>query len=195
MLTIKFTGFLVGLLFGFVLERGYFCHFSGFVDAVAFKNFRVLKATVWALLLTTIGFHTASALGIIQLNPKPLLVVADLGGGALFGVGMFLVGACMAGTTFKLSMGSVSYLLAAIGLGAGAFITREGFLKPYYTDIQGMMKIEIAKKSPTLANIFGINPWIIVAILSAIFILILIKLKEKILGIAVKKHQFGIKFL
>lgn len=182
-----FSGFLIGLLFGFVLERGYFCHFSGFVDATVFKNYRILKATLWTLLFTTVGFHAAAAAGIIQLNPKPLLIVANLAGGVIFGFGMFLVGACMAGTTFKIGAGTIAYFLAAIGIGAGAFFTREGFLKPYYKNIQEMMKIEIAKKSPTLDNVLGANPWIIVIILSIIFIFLLILLKEKNIGSRAEK--------
>lgn len=176
---LRASGFLVGVLFGFVLERGYFCHFSGFFDMVVLKRYRIARATIWALLISLIGFHLMAQYKIIALNPKPLLLFADLFGGVIFGLGMFMISACMAGATFKFGTGSLSYLLAMAGIGAGAYITKEGFLKSISESMQGVLKLEIGGKSPTLANVLDLNVWIPVVILAGVLIWLLIKLKNK----------------
>lgn len=176
---ITISGLIIGIIFGFILQRGYFCHLSGFVDLVMFKNKRVLKATIWAILVALIGFHVMDAIGLVQLNPKPLWVMANIVGGVIFGIGMFLASGCMAGSTFKIGNGYVGYILAATGMGIGAYITKVGFLKPYSKMLQEYFKITISGKSPTLSNIIGVNSWILVIIISALLIWLLFKIRDK----------------
>lgn len=176
---IVWSGFIVGLLFGFVLQRGYFCHLSGFTDALMFKDFRVVKATIWAVLIAMIGFHLMAGLGMITLNPKPFFWAASIIGGAIFGIGMSLVGGCAGGTTFKIGTGLISYLIAGLGIALGGFFTEAGFLKPYQVALQSATKVVVDGANPTLASIFKLNPWIVVIILAVIFILLLVKLREK----------------
>jgi len=174
-----FSGFLVGILFGFVLQRGYFCHLSGFTEAIMFKNFKIVKATIWAVLIAMLGFHLMASLGIISLNPKPFFWLASIVGGMIFVLGMFLVGACAGGTTFKIGTGLLSYLIAGLGIAIGGLMTAEGFFKPFRELLQGTTKILIAGKTPTLDSIFHLNSWIVVLVLALIFVWLLVKMKEK----------------
>lgn len=176
---ITISGLIIGVIFGFILQRGYFCHLSGFVDLIMFKNKRVLKATIWAILISLIGFHIMDALGIVQLNPKPLWILADIVGGVIFGIGMFLASGCMAGSTFKIGNGYVGYILAAIGMGIGAYITKIGFLRSYTTALQENLKISILGKSPTLSNFLGIDRWVAVIILAVLLIWLLFRMRDR----------------
>lgn len=173
------SGLFVGLLFGFVLERGYFCQYSGLADALMLKNYRIVKATIWAILITMVLFHLMSTMGVISLNPKPLFWGANIVGGVIFGLGVVLVGGCAGGTTFKIGTGLISYLLAGIGIAIGGFITAEGFLSPYKTFLQKSTIIMAGKKAVTLDSIFGVNHWIIVSLLVIGFVLILYSLRDK----------------
>lgn len=175
---IVFSGFLVGLLFGFALERGYFCQHSGFLDAVMFKNYKIIKGTIWAILIAMLGFHFLALFGVITLNPKPFFWGANVVGGIIFALGMFLVGGCAGGTTFKIGTGLISYLLAGIGIALGGYLTAEGPLQAFKTFLQSATKITIDKASPTLASVFNLNPWIVVIVLAAIFVWLLVKLKN-----------------
>lgn len=174
-----FSGFLIGLVFGFVLQRGYFCHLSGFVDLVIFKNKRVLLATLWAILISLIGFHLMDAMEIVKLSPKPFWVLANIAGGLIFGAGMFMASACMGGSTFKIGNGYVGYILAAIGMGFGAYATKVGFLKSFSKTLQDYKVITISGKSPTLSSILGVDSWIVVVVLSLLLIWLLYRLREK----------------
>lgn len=176
---VVFSGFLVGLLFGFVLERGYFCQFSGFLDAVVFRNLKIVKGTIWAVLVAMVGFHLLAQFGVITLSPKPFFWGANIIGGIVFAIGVFLVGGCAGGTTFKIGTGLVSYLLAGLGIALGGFLTAEGFLKNFKDFLQTATKVTVDKASPTLASILDLNPWIVVIILAALFIWLLIKIKNR----------------
>lgn len=169
------SGFLVGLAFGFVLQRGYFCQFSGFIDAIMFRNFKILKGTIWAILVAMIGFHLLASLGYLNLNPKPLFWGANIVGGIIFGIGMFLVGGCIAGTTFKIGNGLIGYLIAGLGIAFGGLMALEGFLKPWREFLQSSTKIGAL----TLASVLKVNPWLVVIFLSLVFLWLLWKLREK----------------
>lgn len=176
---IVFSGFLIGSLFGFILQRGYFCHLSGFVDLVIFKNKRILVATIWAILVALIGFNIMGALEIVKLSPKPFWVLANIAGGLIFAIGMFLASACMGGSTFKIGNGYIGYILAAVGMGIGAYETKIGFLKNFSKTLQDYKVITINGKNPTLASWLGINSWVVIIVLSLLLIWLLYRLREK----------------
>ena len=66
------TGLFVGILFGFVLQRGRFCMNSAFRDIVLFKDYALLKTVAAALLVSLAGFAIMDLTGVITLAPKPL---------------------------------------------------------------------------------------------------------------------------
>ena len=93
MTAVVFTGLLLGIAFGFVLQRGRFCMNSAFRDVVTMKDFTLLKSVGVALLVELIGFTALAMAGVITLNPKPLFWGANIIGGLFFGVGMVIAGA------------------------------------------------------------------------------------------------------
>lgn len=175
---VKLSGLLIGFAFGFVLERGYFCHFSGFSEAIMFRNFKIVKSTIWAVLIAMLGFHFLSTFGIIALSPKPLFWGGSIVGGLIFGIGMGMIGSCTAGTSFKIGTGLIGYLIAGIAIGFGGLWAQEGFLMGIKNSLQSS-KVLINNVPPTLASIFGINSWIVVILLSFLFIILLVELRTK----------------
>ena len=63
------TGLFVGVLFGFVLQRGRFCMNSAFRDAILLKDNVLLKTVFVALLVELVGFAIMDATGAIAINP------------------------------------------------------------------------------------------------------------------------------
>ena len=51
------TGLFIGLIFGFVLQRGRFCMNSAFRDMVVLKDNVLLKTVFVALLVELVGFR------------------------------------------------------------------------------------------------------------------------------------------
>jgi len=121
-------GLIVGVLFGFVLQRGRFCMNSAFRDIILLKEFKLAKAVVIALITLMIGFAIFAMAGIIDLAPKPLKIWGAIVGGLVFGIGMVLAAGCASGTTYRVGEGMMGSVVAGFGLTIGALMTAFGVL-------------------------------------------------------------------
>ena len=152
------TGLFVGILFGFVLQRGRFCMNSAFRDAILLKDNVLLKTVFVALLVEMVGFAIMDGAGAIAINPKPFWWGANLLGSFVFGIGMVLAGGCASGITYRSGEGMVGSMIAVIGLAAGGYFTADGFLKTFRTNLQGATTIAGADgKNLTLHGILGMD--------------------------------------
>ena len=151
------TGLFVGILFGFVLQRGRFCMNSAFRDIVLFKDYALIKTVAVALLVSFAGFAIMDLAGVITLAPKPLWWGANLLGSFVFGIGMVIAGGCASGVTYRVGEGMVGAMTAVLGLAIGAYMTAIGFLSGFKTSLQESTKIMIGDANPTLANVLGID--------------------------------------
>ena len=171
------TGLFVGLLFGFILQRGRFCMNSAFRDVVTLKDYTLLKSVGAALLVMMAGFAIMDMTDIITLNPKPLTWGANLLGSFLFGIGMVIAGGCASGITYRTGEGMVGAITAVLGLAIGGYWTAAGFLKEFKDNLQASTKIMSDEgASLTLANVLGIDhvllAFIIVIIVAVIWIVL-----------------------
>jgi uncharacterized membrane protein YedE/YeeE len=152
------TGLFVGLLFGFILQRGRFCMNSAFRDAILLKDNVLLKTVFVALLVEMIGFSIMDMTGAIAINPKPFWWGANLLGSFIFGIGMVLAGGCASGITYRVGEGMVGSMTAVLGLAIGGYITAAGFLKPFKANLQAATTISGADGSAlTLHGILGMD--------------------------------------
>jgi len=117
------TGLFVGVLFGFVLQRGRFCMNSAFRDAILLKDNILLKTVFVALLIELVGFSIMDMTGAIAINPKPFWWGANLLGSFVFGIGMVLAGGCASGITYRTGEGMVGAMTAVLGLATAGFFT------------------------------------------------------------------------
>jgi uncharacterized membrane protein YedE/YeeE len=171
------SGLIVGILFGFALQRGRFCMNSAFRDILLLKEYTLLKAVIVAIIVSMVGFHLMASFGVLQLNPKPLSWGANIVGGFIFGIGMVLAGGCASGTTYRVGEGMVGSLVALLGYMMSAVITGSGALSGVKSYLETTTKITItdpgpliapSSRSPTLANIIGVDPWIIVIVIAIV---------------------------
>lgn len=152
------TGLFVGLLFGFVLQRGRFCMNSAFRDAILLKDNILLKTVFVALLVELVGFSIMDMTGAIAINPKPFWWGANLLGSFIFGIGMVLAGGCASGITYRVGEGMVGSMTAVLGLALGGYITAAGFLKTFKGTLQAATTIPGADgKALTLHGILGMD--------------------------------------
>ncbi len=160
-----YTGFFVGILFGFALQRGRFCMNSAFRDTILLREFTLLKAVGIALLVQMVGFTVLAMSSVIELNPAPLLGLANVVGSFVFGVGMVLAGGCASGITYRVGEGMVGAMTAVMGLVTGILMTSSGTLKtvmdellkrqPEFTaDVDDL--VVSSNKAFTLANVVGV---------------------------------------
>ncbi len=152
------TGLFVGVLFGFILQRGRFCMNSAFRDAILLKDNVLLKTVFVALLVELVGFAIMDATGAIAINPKPFWWGANLLGSFIFGIGMVLAGGCASGITYRVGEGMVGSMTAVLGLAIGGYITAAGFLKSFKANLQAATTIPGADGSAlTLHGILGMD--------------------------------------
>jgi len=183
--SLMISGLVVGIIFGFVLQRGRFCMNSAFRDIILMKEYTLLKAVALAIVVQMIGFHLMATMGYIQLNPKTFYWGAMIVGGFIFGVGMVLAAGCASGTTYRVGEGMMGSFVALLGLMIGGVITSGGALmelKSYLQPTEGVLKavtadnpgLYVKNSNLTLANVFGLDPWIFVIIISIIIVAVLI---------------------
>ena len=129
---------VVGLCFGFALERAGFGSSRRLAGIFYFRDMVVLKVMFTAVLVAMIGLHYALGLGLIgeeQMFLMPSVYGAQAVGGLLLGVG-FVMGAWCPGTAaVGLASGrwDAAVFLGGVGLGSILFNEMFGMLKGLYT--------------------------------------------------------------
>jgi uncharacterized membrane protein YedE/YeeE len=156
------SGLIIGIMFGFVLQRGRFCFNSAFRDTLLFKDYTIIKAIGVAIAVEMVGFQLLSDLGLVQLYPRGLYWGANILGGFMFGVGMVIAGGCISGATYRTGEGMVGSMLALVGIAIGAAATLNYSLAPAKNLLQAATKIQINGLSPTVPREFGVSPWFII---------------------------------
>ncbi len=126
-----------GLVYGVLLQKGDFCFVSAFRDWFAFKHNRVLQGVILAVLVILFGWSLILAAGLAPLDRLWLPPVGGtaLIGGIVFGVGMYVAGACASGTLYRCGMGYAYFWLVFLGMKGGYLFyaaLHEPFFVPYY---------------------------------------------------------------
>jgi uncharacterized membrane protein YedE/YeeE len=110
---------VVGLALGFFLQKGRFCFVHAFRDLFAFKDTRVTKGVLVAIVLTMLGWSVAYQLGYYQGFWTPDWGLTGLVGGFVFGVGMTYAGGCASGTLYRAGQGYLHFWLTLLFMGVG----------------------------------------------------------------------------
>ncbi len=186
-----FSSLVVGIIFGFVLQRGRFCMNTCFRDVMWIQEVSLFRAYLLALAITMIGANLLEDMGLIfgfdeesgelvatELSRQTFAPVANILGGYLFGLGIVLAGGCGSGILFRIGEGVFAAIVAVFGFFIGISATMHGWLKPVYEFLRGI-KLEInGKVNPSLWDIFGGSQeikWIIICIICAVFIIYVLK--------------------
>ncbi|MBS7622057.1 YeeE/YedE family protein [Candidatus Bathyarchaeota archaeon] len=122
----------VGIILGFIFQRGQFCMTLMLTESTLFRNHRRLTGLILAVLVSVILFNISVSLGLrdrlnllksIDVDPAffqaPLVIERSLVGGLVFGIGMILAGGCVAGILFRIGEGQLSSAISFLGLMAG----------------------------------------------------------------------------
>jgi hypothetical protein len=173
-LAVLLSGAIMGLLFGFGLQRGRFCMNSAFRDILLMKDTTLIKAVLLAVLIQLVGLQILVEAGQIDFrNAVPLFPVAAMIGGFTFGIGMVIAGGCASGISYRTGEGMVGSFIALLGFGIGANIFGAGAGGWISRELRTVRIPEIDAR--TLPDLIGINPWyiigtfIILAILLCVF--------------------------
>jgi len=123
---------LAGVGFGVFFQKGRLCYASALSDFFLFRSSRVGGGILLATLLTTLSWSGAYLLGGEAGFWLPSWGWYGLIGGAIFGVGMILAGACLTSTLWRVASGSGQYALVLGGVVVGFFLT--GLAHPWLAE-------------------------------------------------------------
>jgi hypothetical protein len=117
------TGLLMGIVFGFALEKSRVFEPGIIVGQMQLSNFIMLKVFLTAVATGALVLAILNGFGFVKLQPKAALYAADAVGGLLLGAGIALAGACPGTTLAQIGVGYRDALFTLAGglLGAVAF--------------------------------------------------------------------------
>jgi hypothetical protein len=156
----------VGVVFGYIIQRGGFCLTRALSNAVLTRDGNILRAYILALLVAMVGAQLIETLGLVDIPLRPLRWLSNVVGGLLFGIGMILSGGCSGSTWYRVGEGAVGALVVLLGFAIGATTAGIGLLAPARTLLQKPTITMGDGGAPTLANIAGLSPWIVIAVLA-----------------------------
>lgn len=116
-------GLGMGILFGFLLQKGQVARYEKIVGQLLLRDFTVLKVMMSAAATGMIGVYALRRAGKVRLHAKPGTVGSTVIGGLIFGCGMALLGYCPGTAAAAVGQGSMDALLGGFpGMLAGAMI-------------------------------------------------------------------------
>ncbi len=152
-------GFSIGILFGFLLQKGGVTYYEIIISQLLLESFIVLKVMFTAIIVGMIGVYSLRYFGLVDLHPKSTHLSTVIVGGLIFGVGFALLGYCPGTSVGGIGMGSLHALVGALGIILGASI---------YANSYPRIRDNLEKWSlgdTTIPEFFNVNPWIIILIL------------------------------
>lgn len=130
---VSIGGFVVGLIFGGVVQRTHFCAMGGVSDLVLMGDGRRFRAWLLAIAVAIIGTQALYFAGIVDID-KSIYLSPNLGwlgaiiGGLMFGFGMAQTGGCASKSLVRLGSGNLKSLIVMVVLGIFAYMTLRGLL-------------------------------------------------------------------
>lgn len=152
--------FLIGLLFGFFLERAGFGSSKKLTSVFYFKDWAVLRVMFTAIVVAMIGLLYFSGMGWLDneaVTQKDTFLGAQIVGGLLLGVGFIVGGYCPGTSAVAAASGKLDALSYIGGLLFGTLLFGFGYdwLQPLYK--WGTMGVK------TLPDVLGMQPGLVSA--------------------------------
>jgi uncharacterized membrane protein YedE/YeeE len=165
------SGLIVGVVFGFILQRGQFCMNSAFRDTIFMKDFTMLRAYLIALVIMVIGANILEDMGTIILKRQTFYPLANIIGGYIFGLGMVLAEGCGSGIIYRTGEGLLSAWFAVFCFSVGIAATTDGILNPFLMFLKNeSLSLSLSgKPNAALWELIGDGPaikWAVITVLS-----------------------------
>jgi uncharacterized protein len=122
--------FVIGIGFGFALERGGFGNARILAAQFYFGNMRVLKVMFTAIVTAMLGIYYLSVIGFMDLSLvyiSETYIVPQVVGGLILGFGFIIGGYCPGTSVVSFATGRLDGLMFLLGVMAGIFVFGEMF--------------------------------------------------------------------
>ncbi len=152
-------GFITGIIFGFLLQKGRVLRYDRQMGALRLKDMTIVKFMLTTVVVSMVGVYILKDLGMVKLSIKSTVLGANILGGVIFGLGWGLLGYCPGTSGGALGEGRWDAVWGIAGMLAGAAIYAEAFpfLKRTVLTWGDYGKI-------TLPQLLGVNHWVVIAV-------------------------------
>ncbi len=157
------SGFIIGNIFGFLLQRVQFCFVSGI------KSISFLTSLMLAICIQSIGIFTLSYFDIISIPNTDLPLIATLVGGFCFGFGMIIASVCVCGAWFRSGEGFLGAFVTLIIFSLTITSAHKGVLKWKMAWLENLHILNISN----FYTYFKISPYILISILFIVSLLMI----------------------
>lgn len=157
-------GFFIGVLFGFLLEKGGATEYSLIMQQLLLRDFRVLKIIFSAVVIGMVGVHLLVRFNFAELHLKPLQWKRIVVGGLIFGIGFAVLGYCPGTAAGALGTGSIYALFGVIGILIGA-----GIFASYYPFINRVFNEQDSERL-TIPEALNLNTWVVILLVSSLLV-------------------------
>lgn len=124
------VAFLIGIGFGFFLERAGFGSARKLTAQFYFKDLAVFKVMFTAIVTAMLGIFYLSWIGVVDLSLVyfgPTYLVPQIVGGLLLGIGFVIGGYCPGTSMVAMATGKIDAVLFVLGVMAGIFVYGEAW--------------------------------------------------------------------
>lgn len=167
-------GVVTGILFGILMQKARVIRYEKQVGAMRLMDFTIFKFMFSAIIVSMIGLTLMSGSGMVAFSIKSTVLGANIIGGIIFGIGWAVLGYCPGTAAGALGEGRWDVIPGIAGMIIGAALYAETYPFMESTVLQWG---ELGKM--TLVDVTGINIWILIASISAIYILLCVLFEVK----------------
>ncbi len=116
-------GLLVGIIFGFLLQKGGVTKYDVIIGQLLLTDFTVVKIMLSAVATGMVGVYLLKELGLAQLHLKDGSFGSSVIGGLIFGVGFGLLGYCPGTAAGAIGQGALDALFGGtVGILTGCWL-------------------------------------------------------------------------
>ena len=129
------VAFIIGIGFGFCLERGGFNSARKLAAQFYFTDLTVFKVMFTAIVTAMVGLYYLSVVGFVDLSLvylTPTYLVPQIVGGLILGFGFVIGGYCPGTSCTAAATGRIDGMVYLLGIIAGIFVFGEIF--PFISD-------------------------------------------------------------
>lgn len=170
------AGLLTGVVFGVLLQKAHVTRYEVIVGQFLFKDFTVLKVMLTAIVVGAVGVYGMLALGLLEpanMHIKALAVLGNVLGGAIFGVGMALLGYCPGTGVAALGDGSRHAWFGVLGMLVGGAAYAH-----FYPAIESHILSVGTYGKQTLPTLTGVSPWWYVAGVAVLAVVVFVLIEK-----------------
>lgn len=148
-------GFLTGVVFGFLLQKGRVAKFEVIVEQFRLRDWTVVRTMGTAVVVGAIGVYALIAADAASLHIRPTLLGGVLIGAVCFGVGMAVFGYCPGTSIAGCGEGRRDAMVGVAGMfgGAALFVVAYPSLEPLIEMWGDWGKITVPETT-------GTSPWL-----------------------------------